>query len=376
MKKKRFDKLGIEPSLLGFGCMRFPLDKDGNIDEVKAERMIDKAITSGVTYIDTAFPYHNGDSEPFIGKVLKKYNREDFFLATKLPIWNVSSKEEAEKIFLDQLDRLDVDYVDFYLLHALDRDKWDKVIKYDILDMCEKLKEEGKLRYFGFSFHDEYPVFKEILEYHDWDFCQLQLNYMDMDIQAGMKGYLLAEKYNIPLIVMEPVKGGSLAALPKDVTEKFKNYNHKASISSWALRYVGSLPNVKVVLSGMSTYDQVIDNLATFENFEYLNEDELTIIQNVRDTLKSRTQNGCTGCGYCMPCPFGIDIPANFRDWNNAYIYDSHKIFKNKLNNMADEKKAKNCKKCGACEKMCPQQLPIRDDLERVCEYLKNDSLN
>lgn len=271
---------------------------------------------------------------------------------------------------------MDVDYVDFYLLHALDRDKWDKVIKYDILDMCEKLKEEGKLRYFGFSFHDEYPVFKEILEYHDWDFCQLQLNYMDMDIQAGMKGYLLAEKYNIPLIVMEPVKGGSLAALPKDVTEKFKNYNHNLSISSWALRYVGSLPNVKVVLSGMSTYDQVIDNLATFENFEYLNEDELTIIQNVRDTLKSRTQNGCTGCGYCMPCPFGIDIPSNFRYWNNAYIYDSHKIFKNKLNNMADEKKAENCKKCGACEKMCPQQLPIRDDLERVCEYLKNDSLN
>ena len=376
MKKKRFDKLGIEPSLLGFGCMRFPLDKDGNIDEAKAERMIDKAITSGVTYIDTAFPYHNGDSEPFVGKVLKKYNREDFFLATKLPIWNVSSKEEAEKIFLDQLNRLDVDYVDFYLLHALDRDKWDKVIKYDILDMCEKLKEEGKLRYFGFSFHDEYPVFKEILEYHDWDFCQLQLNYMDMDIQAGMKGYLLAEKYNIPLIVMEPVKGGSLAALPKDVTEKFKNYNHNLSISSWALRYVGSLPNVKVVLSGMSTYDQVIDNLATFENFEYLNEDELTIIQNVRDTLKSRTQNGCTGCGYCMPCPFGIDIPSNFRYWNNAYIYDSHKIFKNKLNNMADEKKAENCKKCGACEKMCPQQLPIRDDLKRVCEYLKNDSLN
>lgn len=374
MKKKRFDKLGIEPSLLGFGCMRCPLDKDGNIDEVKAERMIDKAITSGVTYIDTAFPYHNGDSEPFVGKVLKKYNREDFFLATKLPVWDVSSKEEAEKIFLDQLDRLDVDYVDFYLLHALDRNKWEKVIKYEILDMCEKFKEEGKIRYIGFSFHDEYPVFEEILEYYDWDFCQLQLNYMDMDIQAGMKGYLLAEKYNIPLIVMEPVKGGMLASLPKDIAEKFENYNHKASISSWALRYVGSLPNVRVVLSGMSTYDQVIDNLATFENFEYLNEDELTIIQDVRDTLKSRTQNGCTGCGYCMPCPFGVDIPANFRDWNNAYIYDNHEMFKDMLNNMSNEKKAENCKKCGACEKMCPQQLSIRDDLDRVSEYLKNNS--
>ena len=366
MKKKRFEKLGIEPSLLGFGCMRFPLNEDGNIDENEAEKMIDKAITSGVSYIDTAFPYHNGDSEPFVGKVLKKYNREDFFLATKLPIWNVSSKEEAEKIFLDQLKRLDVDYVDFYLLHALDRDKWAKVLEYDILDLCERFRDEGKIRYFGFSFHDEYPVFKEILEYHDWDFCQLQLNYLDMDIQAGMKGYLLTEKYNIPLIVMEPIKGGALANLPEDITEKFKNYDSEASISSWALRYVASLPNVKVVLSGMSTYEQVINNLETFENFRYLNEDELVLIQNVKDTLKSQTQNGCTGCGYCMPCPFGVDIPANFKHWNNAYVYNQHHKSKENLENMPVEKKAENCKKCGSCEKMCPQHLPISETMKTL----------
>ncbi|MFQ8704651.1 MAG: aldo/keto reductase [Thomasclavelia sp.] len=370
MKTKKIEKLGINPSLLGFGCMRFPLDENGNIDEAESEKMLDKAISSGVTYIDTAYPYHNGDSEPFVGKVLKKYNREDFFLATKLPIWDVSSKEDAKKVFLDQLKRLDVDYVDFYLLHALDKEKWDKVIKYDILDLCEKFKDEGKIRYFGFSFHDEYPVFKEILEYYDWDFCQLQLNYMDMDIQAGMKGYLLAEKYNIPLIVMEPIKGGALASLPGDITDKFKKYNSQASISSWALRYIASLPNVKVVLSGMSTYNQVLDNLAVFENFEYLNEDELTLIQEVKDTLKSRTQNGCTGCGYCMPCPFGVDIPTNFKYWNNGYIYGGHEMFKTKLANMAPEKKAENCKQCGACEKMCPQQLLIREDLKRVCNYI------
>lgn len=332
--------------------------------------MLDKAINSGVTYIDTAFPYHNGESEPFVGKVLKKYNREDLFLATKLPIWEVSSKEDAKKVFMDQLSRLDVDYVDFYLLHALDKEKWAKVIKYDLLDLCEELKEEGKIRYFGFSFHDEYPVFKDIIEYHDWDFCQLQLNYMDMNIQAGMKGYLLAEKYNIPVIVMEPIKGGALASLPEDIIAKFKSYNSQASISSWALRYVASLPNVKVVLSGMSTYDQVIDNLAAFENFEYLNEDELVLIQEVKDTLKSRTQNGCTGCGYCMPCPFGVDIPTNFKYWNNAYIYEGHELFKTKLENMDSEKKAKNCKQCGVCEKMCPQQLSIREDLRKVCKYL------
>lgn len=370
MKTKRFEKLGITPSLLGFGCMRFPVDENGEIDEVESEKMLDKAINSGVTYIDTAFPYHNGESEPFVGKVLKKYNREDLFLATKLPIWEVSSKEDAKKVFMDQLSRLDVNYVDFYLLHALDKEKWAKVIKYDLLDLCEELKEEGKIRYFGFSFHDEYPVFKDIIEYHDWDFCQLQLNYMDMNIQAGMKGYLLAEKYNIPVIVMEPIKGGALASLPEDIIAKFKSYNSQASISSWALRYVASLPNVKVVLSGMSTYDQVIDNLAAFENFEYLNEDELVLIQEVKDTLKSRTQNGCTGCGYCMPCPFGVDIPTNFKYWNNAYIYEGHELFKTKLENMDSEKKAKNCKQCGVCEKMCPQQISIRDDLRKVCKYL------
>lgn len=374
MKVKRFEKLGIEPSLLGFGCMRFPLNKDGKIDEVEAEKMIDKAIASGVTYIDTAYPYHNGDSEPFVGRVLKKYPRDSFFLATKLPIWQVNSQEDALKIFEEQLKRLDVEYVDFYLLHALDSEKWQKVIEYDLIGMCEKLREAGKIRYLGFSFHDEYPVFKEILEYHKWDFCQLQLNYMDMDIQAGMRGYQLAEKMQVPIVVMEPIKGGSLANLPKDIAQKFIDYNPEASVSSWALRYVASLLNVKVVLSGMSTYDQVIDNLETFENFEYLNQDELMVIQEVRDTLKARMKNGCTGCSYCMPCPFGVDIPSNFKYWNNAFVYDSHEQFKGKLNNMKPEAKAENCRKCGKCEKLCPQQLSIRDDLQKVSDYLNSDN--
>lgn len=374
MKVKRFEKLGIEPSLLGFGCMRFPLNKDGKIDEMEAEKMIDKAIASGVTYIDTAYPYHNGDSEPFVGRVLKKYPRDSFFLATKLPIWQVNSQEDALKIFEEQLKRLDVEYVDFYLLHALDSEKWQKVIEYDLIGMCEKLREAGKIRYLGFSFHDEYPVFKEILEYHKWDFCQLQLNYMDMDIQAGMKGYQLAEKMQVPIVVMEPIKGGSLANLPKDIAQKFIDYNPEASVSSWALRYVASLSNVKVVLSGMSTYDQVIDNLETFENFEYLNQDELMVIQEVRDTLKARMKNGCTGCSYCMPCPFGVDIPSNFKYWNNAFVYDSHEQFKGKLNNMKPEAKAENCRKCGKCEKLCPQQLSIRDDLQKVSDYLNSDN--
>ncbi|MFV0393758.1 MAG: aldo/keto reductase [Coprobacillaceae bacterium] len=369
MKRRSFPKLGVSPSILGFGCMRFPLNSEGKIDEKESEKMIDKAMQSGVTYIDTAYPYHNGDSEPFVGRVLKKYAREDFFLATKLPIWEVSSKENAREIFENQLKRLDVEYVDFYLLHALDEDKWNKVISYDLISLCEELRDEGKIRYIGFSFHDEYPVFEEIINYYNWDFCQLQLNYMDMDIQAGMKGYELAEKLNIPVVVMEPIKGGSLANLPEDVSTMLKEYNADASLSSWALRYVGTLPNVKVILSGMSTYEHVIDNLNTFMDFKELNKEELEMIQKVSDTLKSRTQNGCTGCEYCMPCPVGVNIASNFRYWNNAFVYDDHETFTKELKGLK-EAFADACIECGACEKMCPQQIKIREDLKRVISYV------
>lgn len=366
MEKRKFEKLGVESSLLGFGCMRFPLDDNGNIDEKEAERMINHAIESSVTYIDTAYPYHNGDSEPFVGKVLKKYPRDSFTLATKLPVWNIQSKEDARELFESQLKRLDVKYVDFYLLHALDAKKWEKILEYHIIELCEELRQEGKIKHLGFSFHDEYPVFEKILTHYDWDFCQLQLNYMDMGIQAGMKGVELANERNIPLIVMEPIKGGSLASLPEDVTQMFKDYNPDATLASWALRYVGTLPGVKVILSGMSTMEQVENNVDTFAHYQNLSQEELDIVNKVADTLHSRTQNGCTGCAYCMPCPFGVNIPNNFRYWNNCFIYDDRETFQGKYEKMKDEEKASNCQECGACERMCPQQLPIREDLKRV----------
>ncbi len=372
MEKRKFEKLGIESSLLGFGCMRFPLDEKGNIEEKEAEAMLDLAIKNGVTYIDTAFPYHNGDSEPFVGKVLKKYDRNSFTLATKLPIWEINSQQEAKDMFESQLKRLDVDYVDFYLLHALDADKWKKVLNYHIIDMCEELRKQGKIKYLGFSFHDEYPVFEEIIKYHSWDFCQLQLNYMDMNIQAGQKGVDLANQLQIPLVVMEPIKGGSLATLPDDVTQMFKDYDSQATLASWALRYVGTLPGVKVILSGMSTLQQVEDNLKTFKNYQNLNDEELTIVKKVADTLHARTKNGCTGCGYCMPCPFGVNIPANFRYWNNCFVYDDEVHFKTRYQAQDEKAKASNCKECGACERMCPQQLPIREDLKRVVKDMED----
>ena len=187
MEYRKFEKLGISPSLLGFGCMRFPLNKDGSICESEAEKMLDTAIAAGVTYIDTAYPYHNGDSEPFLGRVLKKYNRKNFFLATKLPVWNVKTLDDAKRLFQEQLNRLQTEYVDFYLLHCLDKEKWQKVLDLELIPYFEELKSKGKIRYFGFSFHDEYEVFETIASYRAWDFCQIQYNYVDTDIQAGSR---------------------------------------------------------------------------------------------------------------------------------------------------------------------------------------------
>ena len=269
------------------------------------------------------------------------------------------------------MKRLDVDYVDFYLLHALNKDTWKKVIDLNIIPYCEELKKQGRIKNFGFSFHDDYEVFEEIINYRDWDFCQIQLNYIDTDIQAGMKGYKLTEEKNVPLVIMEPIKGGALASLSDDIEKVFTDYNQNASISSWALRFVASLPNVKVVLSGMSTYDQVEDNLATFKEFKLLDQDEEKLVEKVANMIKAKTKNGCTGCRYCMPCPFGIDIPGNFKLWNEYGMLGLKDTAKRRYTNLGDAQ-AEFCKKCGKCEKLCPQSIKIREDLQRVVQDIKN----
>lgn len=371
MEKRRLDKLGIETSLLGYGCMRFPTTAEGKIDREAAEKLLDKAYEQGVNYFDTAYPYHNGESESFVGSVLKKYDRSSFYLATKLPLWGVQKLEDVDRIFSEQLERLQMDYVDFYLMHAVRKSAWDKMVELGVVKRLEELKEEGKIRYLGFSFHDSYEVFEEVLRYRDWDFCQIQLNYMDTEIQAGMKGYALTEELNIPLMIMEPVKGGSLAAFAEDITSKFRALDPAASTASFALRWVASLPNVKVVLSGMSNLEQVEDNLATFNEFKPLDEQESNTIQEIVDLINSRVKSGCTGCGYCLPCPAGVAIPANFRVWNTYHMYQNYNAVQwSWENELGEEKQAKNCIKCGKCEQACPQKLSIRADLEKVQEDL------
>ena len=372
MEYRKLDKLGISVSLLGFGCMRFPT-KDGKIDEELSFEMIDEAIKNGVNYLDTAYPYHNGESESFVGKVLKKYDREKLYIATKLPCWEVKSVDDAKKIFDKQLENLGVDYIDFYLLHSLGKNSYNKMVELGVVDFCQKLKDEGKIKYFGFSFHDDYSAFEKILTDRPWDFCQIQLNYMDTDYQAGMAGYNLAEKLNIPVIIMEPVKGGSLANLADDIKSVFEKIRPNDSVASWAMRFVGSLPNVKVILSGMSNIEQVRDNLKTFTNFESLSKEEEEAVKTVTKMMHNRVKNGCTDCKYCLPCPFGVNIPRNFSIWNTYGVYDNKGSAKWSWNHMPENEKAKNCQECGKCEDDCPQNLNIINDLKRLQEEL--DSL-
>lgn len=367
MEYRKMDKLGIETSLLGFGGMRFPLTSSGKISRARAEKMIDTAMQAGVNYYDTAYPYHDGESEPFLGQVLKKYDRSGFYLATKLPCWSVESVEDAKRIFAEQLERLQVDYIDFYLLHSLNRGSFDKMCELGVVTYFEELQKQGKIKYFGFSFHDDFEAFEYIINYRKWDFCQVQLNYMDTEEQAGMLGYKLAEELGIPMIVMEPVRGGSLSYMEEGIGSTFKEISKNASYASWALRWVGSLPNVKVILSGMSTMEQVHDNLYTFSPFSPLTPNEQIAVLKVSNELKKRVRNKCTGCRYCMPCPKGVDIPKNFKLWNEYGIYENAGSTRWTWRLDTDEKvKAKNCVECGLCEKACPQGLSIREDLKRA----------
>lgn len=367
MEKRKLNRLGIETSLLGFGCMRFPLQEDGSIDEAEAERMIDKAIAKGVNYIDTAYPYHDGKSEITVGKILKKYPRDSFYIATKLPVWEVKTVEDVDKYLNEQCEKLQMDYIDFYLLHAMNKDRWEDVLRLGVIERLEELQAAGKIKYLGFSFHDSYEVFEEMINYRDWDFCQIQLNYLDANEQAGIKGYQLAEKKGVPLMIMEPIKGGSLAVFSDEIMDKFKEADPTASPASFALRWVGSLPGVKVILSGMSSMEQVEDNLKTFENFKPLNEKEKQTIDEVKQILDSRIQNGCTGCRYCMPCPAGVNIPGSFKAWNNYHVFQNYQSVKwDWETEIGDAHQPKNCIECGKCERVCPQKISIRDNLKKA----------
>lgn len=363
---------GDKCSLLGFGCMRFPTDSEGKIDREKATAMLKEAMDNGVNYYDTAYVYHHGESELFVGEFLSQYKRDSFYLATKLPLWECESVEKAEEIFAKQLSKLQTSYIDYLLFHAIDRKLFAKIKSMNLTALAEKWRAEGKVRHIGFSFHDDYEIFEEMLDYYPWDFCQIQYNYMDTHHQAGRKGLRLAASKGIPVIVMEPIRGGSLVRFPEDVKNAFSAINPSRNLANWALSWVGTHTEVKVVLSGMSTMEQVQDNLKTFGDFAPLSERENRGVSDIVEQIRSRRLNACTGCAYCVPCPFGVDIPRAFRIANEQAMHGELDHYRATYARGKAESLASVCRACGACEAKCPQHISIIEDLKTVRERFES----
>lgn len=377
MLYRKFTKDKLKVSSLGFGAMRFPLkDKNNNqsIDEEKSLELLNYAYDNGINYFDTAYNYHGGKSEPFLGKAIKNFNREDIFIATKLPMWLCKTYSDYEKIFNEQLNRLSTDYIDFYLTHSLTRKTFEDMKKNNVFKFLDELKKTKKIRYAGFSFHDKLDVFKVIVDSYDWDFCQIQLNYMDENYQAGLEGLKYAKEKGIDVIIMEPVKGGRLAEGPKEFKDIFKKSNTDYSPAQWALRYIYDNPDISLLLSGMSNLEQVKENilLASTMGENNLNNEDKKIIKEAREFLNMRSKIDCTACEYCMPCPENVMIPKIFQLYNNASIYDEYEEQrKDYLELIEIEKDASKCIECGHCESMCPQHLNIIDRLKDANNYFK-----
>lgn len=373
MLYREIEKTGDMISILGFGCMRLP-EKNGRIDKNSATEQIHYAIDHGVNYIDTALPYHMGASEPFLGHALLDGYREKVKLATKLPPWSVKGKDDMINIFNLQLKNLKTDCIDYYMLHGLNHSSWEKMNKLDALDFLDKQKAEGKILYTGFSFHGGKNIFKEIVDAYKWDFCQIQYNYLDENRQAGKEGLEYAARKGLGVMIMEPLRGGNLTAnIPAEVMEIWNQAKIKRTPAEWALRWIWNHPEVTTVLSGMNKLEQVEENIriANEARPNSLTPEELELYKRIREKYFQLTKTGCTGCRYCMPCPAGVDIPNCFEIYDGEYTFGSKKqamidyAFSLGVSREGDAYASK-CKKCGRCEKLCPQELPIMDLLDNI----------
>jgi predicted aldo/keto reductase-like oxidoreductase len=367
-------KNGDKLSALGFGCMRLP-QKRGKIDEERAIGQIRYAIDHGVNYVDTAPPYHAGESERLLGKALLGGYREKVKLATKLSHFMLQKPEDMDKMLSMQLSKLQTDHIDYYLLHSLDAHVWSKLQGFNVLKFLEKAKKDGKIVNMGFSFHGSRQTFKEIIGANDWTMCQMQYNFLDENLQAGTEGLQYAASKNLAVMIMEPLRGGALAGKqPKEVQQIYDGTRTGRTPAEWALRWVWNHPEVTVVLSGMNDEKQVEENIKTAENAlpGSLSPEDLAVMGKVASSYRRLMKVPCTGCAYCMPCPNGVNIPSNFN------IYNQYNMFDNKLYTRgmyavmlkgilhgapAD---ASLCKNCGACTKKCPQHIAIPDELKTV----------
>lgn len=363
--------------------MRLPVigDDPSKIDEEKAIEMIRYAIDQGVNYIDTAYPYHgtgfdkSGESEPFLAKALKDGYRERVSIATKLPSWLIQSREDMDRLLNEQLERLNTESVEYYLIHTLNKNLWPALKKFGVCEFLDSAIKDGRIKYAGFSFHDDLATFKEIVDDYDWSFCQIQYNYLDENYQAGTEGLEYAAQKDLGIVIMEPLRGGSLVnKLSDEISDIWGEADVKRTPAEWALRWVWNHPKVSVVLSGMSTMEHVVENIKIAKEAEEnsLTAKELDLVARVQKTLKEKMKVNCTNCKYCMPCPAGVNIPENFAYYNNAHLFDDiekQKMFYNR--GLSDQERASICVECGKCESHCPQQIAIIEQLKSVKELFE-----
>ena len=372
----RADRYGNQLSALGFGCMRFPT-KAGRIDMEETERELMTAIRAGVNYFDTAYIYPG--SEAAVGEILERNQvRDQVYIATKLPHYLIKSKEGIEKLFAEELKRLRTDHVDYYLMHMLtDTDTWNRLKALGIEEWLQEKKASGAIRQVGFSYHGNSDMFCRLIDAWDWDFCQIQYNYMDEHSQAGRRGLQHAHSKGIPVVIMEPLRGGKLVnRLPEEAKQLFKDYPVQHTPAQWAFKWLWNQPEVTVVLSGMNSDEMVRDNIQTASTTQVgeLTAEDEAMLQRVVQAINSKMKVGCTGCGYCMPCPKNVDIPGTFAAYNRRYQEGRFWSFVDyvictmlRKNSTA----ASNCVKCGKCEKHCPQHIPIREKLQDAQKELE-----
>ncbi|MCC4769907.1 aldo/keto reductase [Methanosarcina sp. DH2] len=385
MLYRKMPKNGDELSILGFGCMRLASKEDGSIDEERATKQVRYAIDHGVNYVDTAWPYHMGHSEPFLGRALAEGYREKVKIATKLPSFLIKSREDMDKFLNAQLEKLNTDHIDYYLLHYLVGDLWDNIEKLDVGDFLDKAKADGRIINAGFSFHGAGKEFKRIVDAYDWDFCQIQYNFLDEKNQAGTEGLEYAASKDLGVIIMEPLRGGNLTkTVPQVVKDIWDENPIKRSPVEWALRWVWNHPEVTVVLSGMNEETHIEENLRIADEAypNSLTEAELQLVKRVTSKYRELMKVSCTGCRYCMPCPAGVNIPLCFEEYNNLYLVDDPAgerfLYAARLGGVVtagDPEFASLCVQCGKCVEKCPQHIDIPTVLESVVEELEGSDL-
>lgn len=376
MEMRQYRDTDVKVSLLGMGCMRLPkVDPEKeDIDYEKAQEIIDYAYANGVNYFDTAYGYHGGQSELFVGQALKKYPRESFFLASKMPIWCVKEKGDVERIFNEQLQRCQTDYFDFYLFHSQNAANFQKCQEFGVYEFLSQMKAEGKIRRLGFSFHDTPEVLRHICDTYPWDFAQIQLNYLDWEMQDAKAQYQILNDREIPVIVMEPVRGGALASPCEAADILFREERPDKSVASWAIRFAASLPGVLTVLSGMSNMEQVRDNVDTMTRFEPLTDREREVIDEALEAYRKKDTVPCTGCRYCMDCPFGVDIPKMFSLYNHYVLDRDGEDYLEAYEAQPESERADQCQACGACMEKCPQHIRIPDQMVTIRETVEKIS--